>query len=44
MSKPRGVCYRGTKLRRNLYTGGVASGMRGGLELAKEAVERNVGT
>ncbi len=33
MSKPRGVCYCGTKLRRNLITGGVASGMRGGLSL-----------
>ena len=28
-----GVCYCGTKLRRNLFTGGVASGMRGGLSL-----------
>jgi hypothetical protein len=35
MSKPRGVCYCGTKLRRNLFTGGVASGMRGGLSLPR---------
>jgi hypothetical protein len=35
MSKPRGVCYCGTKIRRNLFTGGVASGMRGGLSLPK---------
>jgi hypothetical protein len=31
--KTAGVCYCGTKLRRNLITGGVASGMRGGLSL-----------
>src|SRR5258708_10341910 len=35
MSKPRGVCYCGTKLRGNVVTGGVASGMRGGLSLPK---------
>jgi hypothetical protein len=35
MSKPRGVCYCGTKLRRNLFTGGAASGMRGGLSLPR---------
>src|SRR5258706_7731661 len=35
MSKPRGNRYCGTKLRRNLITGGAASGMRGGLSLPK---------
>src|SRR2546425_8422232 len=35
MSKPRGDGYCGIKLRRNLFTGGVASGMRGGLSLPK---------
>ena len=35
MPKPRGDCYCGIKLRRNLFTGGVASGMRGGLSLPK---------
>jgi hypothetical protein len=35
MSKPRGDGYRGTKLRRNLFMGGVASGMRGGLSLPR---------
>src|SRR5262245_21236629 len=35
MSKPRGVCYCGIKLRRNLCTGGAASGMRGGLSLPR---------
>src|SRR6267154_2954314 len=35
MSKPRGSRYCGTKLRRNLFTGGAASGMRGGLSLPK---------
>jgi len=33
MSKPQGCRYYGTKLRRNLFTGGAASGMRGGLSL-----------
>src|SRR5271167_1690797 len=35
MSKPRGYRYCGTKLRRNLFTDGAASGMRGGLSLPK---------
>src|SRR5271155_625721 len=35
MSKPRGSRYCGTKLRRNLVTGGAASGMRGGLSLPR---------
>jgi len=35
MSKPRPGRYCGTELRRNLFTGGVASGMRGGLSLSK---------
>ena len=35
MSKPRPRDYCGTELRRNLFTGGVASGMRGGLSLSK---------
>jgi len=35
MSKPRGSRYRGTELRRNLFTGGVASGVRGGLSLPR---------
>jgi hypothetical protein len=35
MSKPQGCRYCGTKLRRNLFTGGAASGMRGGLSLPK---------
>src|SRR5690348_5449945 len=33
--KTAGDCYCGIKLRRNLFTGGVASGMRGGLSLPK---------
>src|SRR5262249_61942064 len=33
MSKPRGRRYCGIKLRRNLFTGGAASGMKGGLSL-----------
>jgi len=35
MSKPRGNRYRGTQLRRNLFTGGAASGVRGGLSLPR---------
>src|SRR5215470_18808849 len=35
MSKPWGSRYHGTKLRRNLITGGAASGMRGGLSLPR---------
>src|SRR5260370_40330373 len=35
MSKPWGCRYHGTKLRRNLFTGGAASGMKGGLSLAR---------
>src|SRR5580700_11979548 len=35
MSKPWGSRYHGTKLRRNLFTGGAASGMRGGLGLPR---------
>jgi len=35
MSKPWGSRYHGTKLRRNLFTGGAASGMRGGLSLPR---------
>ena len=33
MSKPRRYSYCGTELRRHLFTGGAASGMRGGLSL-----------
>jgi hypothetical protein len=35
MSKPRRYYYYGTKLRRNLFTGGAASGMKGGLSLPR---------
>ena len=35
MSKPRGYSYRGIELRRNLLTGGAASGVRGGLSLPR---------
>src|SRR5260370_40676505 len=35
MSKPRGYRYCGTKRRRNLFSGGGASGMRGGLSLPR---------
>ena len=35
LPKPRHGHYCGTELRRNLLTGGVASGMRGGLSLSK---------
>ena len=41
--KTAGVSLLRDKLRRNLFTGGAASGMRGGLSLP-EAVKRNVGT
>jgi hypothetical protein len=33
MSKPRTCHYRGIKFRRHLFTGGAASGTRGGLSL-----------
>ena len=35
MSKPQGDRYCGIKLRRNLFTGGAASGVRGGLSLPR---------
>jgi len=39
MSKPQGDRYCGIKFRRNLFTGGVASGMKGGLSLPKRRLD-----